>query len=327
LRIDVHAHIVPKDLQAKAAERGQRVMGLPTPAGEPRMVTPPQQGDFRIDQIDDVPTRLADMQKQRIDMQVLSMPPSYFYRLPPDVAREMSRLVNASIANVVAENPERFIGIADVPLQSPEDAVIVLEEAVRGLGLRGVEIGSQIAGRNLDEKDFASFYRKVEELDVPIFIHPQSIPGMEERLARYYLVNLIGNPVDTSIGVASLIFGGVLKEFPRLKIYLAHGGGACPYIRFRWDHGWRVRSEGRVNIEKPPSEYFKQLYFDCLTHSPEALAFLVSSVGADKVMVGTDYPFDMGNYESVELVEGLAGISDADKALILGDTAARLFKL
>lgn len=326
MRIDVHAHIIPTELQRKLAEQGQRVMGLPTPPGRPRMVSPAQQGNFQIDQIDDIPTRLSDMANQRVDLQVLSMPPSYFYRLPAVEAREMSRLVNQSIAGVVGADPAHFAGIADVPLQSPEDAVAVLDEAVLELGLRGVEIGSQIAGKNLDERDLAPFYRRVEELDVPIFIHPQSIPGMEERLARYYLVNLIGNPVDTTVGVASLIFGGVLREFPRLKVYLAHGGGACPYIRYRWDHGWRVRSEGKVNIEKPPSEYFRQLYFDSLTHSPDALAFLVSTVGADKVMVGTDYPFDMGNYESIEMVEMLS-LTEEDRALILGETAALLFKL
>jgi aminocarboxymuconate-semialdehyde decarboxylase len=198
---------------------------------------------------------------------------------------------------------------------------------VRELGLRGVEICSQINGKNLDDRSFRSFYAKVQELDVPIFIHPAGVPGLEARLGSYYLTNLIGNPMDTTIAAASLIFGGVMKEFPQLKVYLAYGGGACPYIRSRWDHGWQVRPEGKANIERPPSEYFSQIYFDSLTHGAPALSYLASTVGAERIMLGTDYPFDMGNYNSVAAIEATAGVTDAKKAQMLGGNAARLFKI
>ncbi len=210
-------------------------------------------------------------------------------------------------------------------MQAPEAAARELERAVRDLGLRGCEINSNVNGKNLDDKALAPFYARAQELDVPIFIHPSGVPGLNERLGAYYLTNLIGNPMDTTIAAASLIFGGVLKEFPRLKVYLAHGGGACPYIRGRWEHGWRVRKEAHANIERPPSEYFGQLYFDSLVHGGPALNFLAATVGPERIMLGTDYPFDMGNYRSVEAIDAVAGVTDAEKDLMLGGNAARLF--
>jgi aminocarboxymuconate-semialdehyde decarboxylase len=245
--------------------------------------------------------------------------------LPVERAVRISRAINDAFADVVAGNPKRFVALADLPMQSPEDAARELERAVKDLGLRGTEICSQIAGENLDEPKFAPVWAKAQELDVPIFIHPAGVPGLQDRLGKYYLTNLIGNPMDTTIAAASLIFGGVLREFPRIKFYLAHGGGACPYIRYRWDHGWKARDEGKAIIDRPPSEYFGQLYFDSLTHGGPALSFLASTVGPERIMLGTDYPFDMGNYNSVAAVQNVVGVTDAERDMMLGGNAMRLF--
>jgi aminocarboxymuconate-semialdehyde decarboxylase len=161
---------------------------------------------------------------------------------------------------------------------------------------------------------------------VPVFIHPSNVLGAD-RLRSYYLQNLIGNPSDTAVAAASLIFGGVLKEFPRLKFYLSHGGGSCPYLRGRWEHGWQVRPEARANIDRPPSDYFRLLCFDSLVHSVPALNFLVETVGPGRVMMGTDYPFDMGDRDPVKTVASLPHLSDDQKEMIFGSNAAALFKI
>ncbi len=325
MRIDVHAHIVPESLFEPFAARGVQIFGLPRiDGGQP---TPRQGGGFEVEQLYSIPRRLRDMEAQRVDMQALSVPPVFFYTRDAAPALQLCRLVNDAFADIVSRHEESFVALADVPMQSGEDAARELERAVRDLGLRGVEICSQIDGVNLDDRMLAPFYAKAQELDVPVFIHPAGVPGLGERLGRYYLTNLIGNPMDTTIAAASLIFGGVLKEFPRLRFYLAHGGGACPYLRGRWEHGWHVRDEGKLIISRPPSEYFRLLYFDSLTHSGPALSYLVGSVGPERVMLGTDYPFDMGNYNSVAAVQSLPNLTDAERELVLGGNAARLLRI
>jgi aminocarboxymuconate-semialdehyde decarboxylase len=322
MRIDTHSHMIPARFV-----HGEEVHFPLDGSGEVHVRPLRTAFNFEDDTLYSVERRLRDMDAQGLDMHVISLQPMFTYALPPERAVPVCRGINNAFAEVVAGHPDRFIALADVPMQSPEDAARELERAVRDLGLRGAEICSQVNGKNLDDPAMFPFFAKAQELDVPVFIHPAGVPGLEQRLGGYYLTNLIGNPMDTTIAAASLIFGGVLKELPRLKVYLAHGGGACPYIRYRWDHGWKVRGEGKVNITRPPSEYFKQLYFDSLTHGAPALSFLASTVGPERIMIGTDYPFDMGNYNSAAGVESAAGLTDAEKDLILGGNAVRLFGL
>jgi aminocarboxymuconate-semialdehyde decarboxylase len=321
LRIDAHAHMIPAKFVS-----GQEVT-FPVASGEPHVMPLRPMNNFPDDSIYGIERRLRDMDAQGMDMHVISLQPMFADHLPVERAVPICRAINDAFAEVVAANPKRFVAIANLPMQSPEDAARELERAVRDLGLRGTEICSQIAGQNLDEPKFAPVWAKAQELDVPIFIHPAGVPGLQERLGKYYLTNLIGNPMDTTIAAASLIFGGVLREFPRIKFYLAHGGGACPYIRYRWDHGWKVRDEGKAIIDRPPSEYFSQLYFDSLTHGGPALSFLASTVGPERIMLGTDYPFDMGNYDSVAAIQNAIGVTDAERDLMLGGNAMRLFKI
>jgi aminocarboxymuconate-semialdehyde decarboxylase len=327
LRIDVHAHHIPESTFDLLPDSNRLALGLP--ASDGRSQPPLQGGSFEGVQLHDIGRRLRDMDAQLIDKQVISVPPGpmFFYRLPEAEAAAACRRVNDAFAEVVAKDPAHFAALATLPMQAPDAAASELERAVRDLGLRGCEINSNINGGNLDDGGLTPFYAKAQALGVPIFIHPAGVPGLNERLGSYYLTNLIGNPMDTTIAAASLIFGGVFEAFPRLKVYLAHGGGACPYIRGRWEHGWRVRSEAKVKISRPPSEYFRNLFFDSLTHSGASLSFLAATVGPERIMLGTDYPFDMGNYESVNAVEAVAGVTDAGKDRILGENAQEFFGL
>ena len=325
-KIDVHAHYVPEAFIEPSAD-GYSVRVTDTDS-RPLLTAPnrtsaggPSGQMYSMDQ------RLRDMDSQGVDMHILSVSPLLFdYSTPPEQGTQVCRTLNDAFAKTVEGNPKRFQALAHLPLQAPEEAARELERCVQDLGFRGAIICSNIAGQNLDEKAFAPFYAKMQALDVPVFIHPQNVIGAE-RLSRYHLGNLIGNPTDTAVAAASLIFGGVLKEFPRLKFYLAHGGGTCPYIRGRWEHGWHVRPEAKLLIQRPPSEYFRLLYFDSLTYSVPALQFLVQSVGAERVMLGTDYPADMAESDPVKRISDLPGVTDHQKDLIFGDNAEALFKL
>jgi aminocarboxymuconate-semialdehyde decarboxylase len=180
-----------------------------------------------------------------------------------------------------------------------------LRHAMTGLGLRGIQIGSNIAGKNLDDPELEPVWATAAELGAFILLHPINVAGMD-RLGSYYLNNLIGNPLDTTIAAACLVFGGVLERHPSLKICLAHGGGFVPYQAGRFVHGWHVRTEPKKKLPKPPTDSLQRFYFDTIVHSKEVLEFLVGNAGADRVLLGSDYPFDMGNLDCVARVEALA---------------------
>jgi aminocarboxymuconate-semialdehyde decarboxylase len=329
LKIDVHAHYVPEkclDAEAKATDghiHGMRIVQ----EGSRQVAYTNNARNLALDppQIYSIERRLKDMATQWVDMQVLSVPPFlFFYATGPAQCLELCQKINNGFAETVQNYPDRFVALANLPMQEPEMAARELERSVRELGLRGAEICSNINGKNLDDKSFVPFYAKLQQLDVPVFIHPSNVLGAD-RLRPYHLQNLIGNPSDTAVAAASLIFGGVLKEFPRLKFYLAHGGGSCPYLRGRWEHGWQVRPEARANIDRPPSDYFRLLCFDSLVHSVPALNFLVETVGPARVMMGTDYPFDMGDRDPVKTVASLPHLSDDQKEMIFGANAGCTF--
>ena len=331
MKIDVHAHYVPeKCLDAEAKGTDGHIHGLRIVQEGSRQVAYTNNArNLALDppQIYSIERRLKDMATQWVDMQVLSVPPFlFFYSTDPAQGLELCQKINNAFAETVQKYPDRFVALANLPMQDPEMAARELERSVRELGLRGAEICSNINGKNLDDKSFVPFYTKLQELDVPVFIHPSNVLGAD-RLRPYHLQNLIGNPSDTAVAAASLIFGGVLKQFPRLKFYLAHGGGSCPYLRGRWEHGWQVRPEARANIDRPPSDYLRLLRFDSLVHSVPTLNFLVETVGPGRVMMGTDYPFDMGDRDPVKTVASLPHLSDDQKEMIFGANAAALFKI
>jgi aminocarboxymuconate-semialdehyde decarboxylase len=243
-----------------------------------------------------------------------------------DLAGELARFQNDKLAEIVQKYPDRFAAMATLPLQVPEEALKELNRGAKELGLRGVEIGSHVAKRELDDEAFFPIYEALQDLDLPIFIHPHHVAGLD-RLLEYYLNNLIGNPLDTTIAAANLIFGGVLEKYPRLKIILAHAGGQLPYIIGRMEHGYQVRPECKDKVRQSPMAFFKNFYFDIITHNPDALRYLIRIAGSDHVLLGSDYPYDMGDPNPVQTVSELSGIKAGDRQKILRENAIALFGL
>ena len=323
--IDVHAHILTEEtirlLQSEAPKVAPKLsaiddqFGTLDVAGNVYKHFP--RGGWDLDR------RLQDMAASKVDVQVLSVcPQTFVYAQPPAVAAAFARVQNEQLANLVKARPDRFLAIATLPMQAPKLAADELRHAMRVLGLRGMQIGSNIAGKNLDDPALEPVWATAAELGAFILLHPINVAGID-RMSSYYLNNLIGNPLDTTIAAACLVFSGVLERYPTLKICLAHGGGFVPYQAGRFVHGWHVRAEPKAQLPKPPTESLARFYFDTIVHSKEVLEFLVGNAGAERVLLGSDYPFDMGMPDGVLQVRGLS-IPAADQADILGGRAQAL---
>jgi aminocarboxymuconate-semialdehyde decarboxylase len=258
-----------------------------------------------------------------VDVQlVCNTPQTFLYNQEPALTATLAGLQNDAIAAAVAKNPQRLIGLATLPMQAPALAADELRRAVRSLGLKGAQIGSNVNGRNLDEPTLEPLWAAANELRAFILVHPTQVAGAE-RLGKYYLTNLIGNPLDTTIAAACLVFGGVIARYPAIRFLMVHGGGFVPYQAGRFGHGWQVRPEPRATLSAHPDAALGRLYFDTIVHSRPALEFLVSSVGASRVLLGSDYPYDMGTPECVRQVRA-ASLAEADKATILGGAVKAL---
>ena len=324
--VDSHTHILTEEAMKWLAKESPKVA--------PALKNVNERGDIlEIDgkvvqqphprEIWDVALRLRDMDANAVDVQVLSPTVfTFFYGHTPELALACSIVQNEDIAAVVAKHPERFLGLGTVPLQAPQIAADELRRSMVKLGLRGAMIGSNVNGRNLDDPALEPFWATAEELRAFIFIHPHAGVGAE-RMSSYYLKNLIGLPLETTLAAASLVFGGVLERYPKLKVCLSHGGGFVPYQAGRFQRGWEVRDEAKVNIKKPPAESLSRLFYDTILHSKTNLEFLIDAVGPGQVLLGSDYPFDMGNIDCVARVKALS-IDPAARDLILGGYARGL---
>jgi aminocarboxymuconate-semialdehyde decarboxylase len=323
--IDVHAHILTEEtirlLQSEAPKVAPKLtevddqFGTLDVAGNVYRHFP--RGGW------DLERRLQDMAAAKVDLQVLSVcPQTFLYAQPPALAATFARIQNEQLAKLAKARPDRFLAIATVPMQAPKLAADELRHAMRVLGLRGMQIGSNIAGKNLDDPELEPVWAAAGELGAFILLHPINVAGAD-RLKSYYLGNLIGNPLDTTIAAACLVFSGVLERHPALKICLAHGGGFVPYQAGRFLHGWHVRKEPKSKLPKPPTDSLRRFFFDTIVHSKEVLEFLVGNAGANRVLLGSDYPFDMGMPDGVLQVRGLA-IPAVDQAAILGSRAQAL---
>jgi aminocarboxymuconate-semialdehyde decarboxylase len=315
--IDIHAHFLPLAV-LELCESGIMSPGV-------RLIEDGQVlkiNQYRLSRVGRrdgyIEDYITHMDKTGVAVQVLSPNPIFFHDWEESQkALKLIQAMNDGIAEAVSHDPERFMGLALTPLQDTDMALRELERAVDGLGLVGLEIGSHVNSRNLDDSVLDPFFEEVARKGIPVQVHPNphAIAG-HERMGGYHLANLIGNLVETSIAAGCVIFGGVLERHPALRIEFAHGGGLVPYQIGRWNHGYTVRTEGQLYIKQLPKEFFAQCWFDTIVHSDAALAYLLQVAGENRVMLGTDFPADMADGGAVERVRRVAENDDtADKVL------------
>ena len=317
--IDLHAHYVPRSfLEAIEKEGGPYGASVRRDGRDLTMVVGGRPYGPITRHYFETRPRIAEMDKLRVDMQVLSLCPPMVYWADSRLGTRLSRAFNDELAAALAERPDRLAGLATVPLQD----VAELERAMEGLGLRGVSIGSNVNGKDLDHPDLLPFFARAEALRALVFIHPLDVIGIE-RIRSYYLHNGLGNPFDTAVAAARLMMSGVLDRFPRLQVCLAHAGGALPYLIGRLDRVFRVRGEARGKACRRPSGYLRRFHYDTVVHHELALRYLVDLVGKDRVVVGSDYRFDMGCLDPRRAVAAVRQLSRADRTAILGGAAAR----
>lgn len=325
LVVDIHCHLGIPDADALVQAR---CPGPPPGIGDftsPRTIEVNRAQFAAIGRtLNTVDQRLRDMDRLGIDVQAISPSPGqYYYFAPPEVGRAAAQRVNDGIAAAVADNVRRFVGMGTVPLQDVQMAVAEMRRCVRSLDLRGIAINTNVNGRDLHARELQPFFAAAEELGVLLFIHPLGFTHAE-RMREYYFNNLIGNPLESTLAMGHLIFGGVLDRHPGLRICVAHGGGYIPGYWGRMDHGWRAREDCREHCRNLPSSYLRKLWLDTLVFDHEQLESLVRTHGADRLCLGTDYPFDMSESDPVRLHARLA---EPERAKILGMNAAELLGL
>jgi aminocarboxymuconate-semialdehyde decarboxylase len=271
--------------------------------------------------------RLADLDAMGIDLQlVMCPPPQCYYAVPLDVAVKAARMVNDGVAEYIAKRPDRFVGLGSVPMPDGGEAAKELERAMTTLKLKGVQILTNVVGRELSDPAFAPFWRKAEELGAVVLIHPTGFTEAQ-RFTRFYFNNVIGNPLDTTMALHYLIFDGVLERHPKLKIIAVHGGGFLGAYPGRIDHAWGARGDAKGDLPKPPTSYLRQVFVDSVVFTPGQLAALVATFGADHVLMGTDYPYDMAEYDPLEHLAATTSLDDASRAAIAGGNARRILGL
>lgn len=329
--IDIHAHLVPRSLW-QAAEAGKDWHGFRHEPGEGvgTVVGGGRRTSFTSPKVRFTPEqRLQDMDAQGVDVQVVSIHTPFFgYHLNPAQGRQLARDVNDEIAAMTRQWPQRFAGLATLPVQDVNAAIDELERAVTVLGLKGAELDTLVNSENWDEPKFLPLFKAAEAMGAVLFFHPQPQHNfMMERAGRYGLFNSLGVIVEDAIVVAILIFGGILDACPDLKACIAHGGGPACFAMGRIDKGWQGRPEARQQIKQPPSAYQRRLYYDCVTGSEEALRFLLDRVGADRVVLGSDWPFVPWDPSPVTWVQGLQSLTGDEKEQILSRNLESLLKL
>ena len=322
-RIDVHSHVIPAEM-LRAIERDPQRYGMRINADANKLVRSGSGALPLFQEFSDAAEKIAGMDRKRIDVSLISPAPFVlFYWLDADIALEASRIINDGIANMAARYPERLQGVGTLPMQNPDAAIAELERVATQHGFRAIELGCSVEDEQLADARFRPVLRRAQELEVFLFTHPYSnvdFCGLE----NYYLRNLIGNPLHTTIMAANLMFSGALDELRELKICLAHGGGYVPYQIGRFAHGHEVRPETRAHTKSSPRDLARRFYYDALIHDPRALRYLIDLVGADRVAIGTDAPFDMGEEDPTAMIEAVPRLSDLEREQIFGGTAMQL---
>ncbi len=325
--VDLHCHVhtpAADELARKSAHGGADPMNR---YGNQRTQDHQQKLRAQLDRkLTSIEQRLADMDKMGVDVQAISTSPlQYYYALDADVGRQTSRAINERLAEITASHPQRFAPLCTVPLQAPELAVAELERCMK-LGFRGMEVGTNVNGVELADARYEKLFARAEALGAVVFLHPIGFTDTR-RLTQHFLTNVIGNPLDTTVALAHLVFGGVLERHPRLKFVAAHGGGYMGHYPARMDHAYRVRPECHDHIKHPPSYYLKKVYYDTMVFSHDQLEHLVRMWGAGHVVIGTDYPYDMGYYKPVDFVEDAKFLTRTQKEAIIGGNGAKLLKI
>src|SRR5215210_6740504 len=304
--IDIHCHLLTVKAEEMVQSAGLSMDWQPRHqfANELTRETNREQARRTRIQFTDVPTRLADMDRMGIDIQAITPSPAQtFYSVPPDLGIATARVINDNIAEICGNHPDRFVGLGTVPFQAPE-----------------------LAGADLSEPRFRPIFARAEELGLVLFMHPTGFPEAS-RFRDHYFTNIIGNPLDTTVAVHHLIFGGVLHDHPNLKLVLSHGGGYLPAYSGRIDHAASARPDTCECIRHMPTTYLKRLYFDTIVYTHDQLHYLVEQYGADHILMGTDYPADMGEVDPIGFVESAEGLDDSERRAILGRNAARLLNI
>ena len=317
--IDIHAHIIPEGF-LRAYEKGEDWYGTVANASgmirhNPRTRWSPEQ-------------RIADMDSLGVDVHVLSTS-GYFYNYEKDAETitKMSREANDHVSQLTKDYPTRFAGLANLPMQDVNASVAELERSMTQLGLKGAMIGDHVNGKTYDDPEFLPLWKAAEELGAMLLIHQSGGTVVNPRSSKYHLPNSIGNLADRTVTFAAFVYGGVMDKYPDLRVCLSHGGGYVCFGIGRMDRGWQVRSEARVNIQKPPSAYLRNFYYDCLTHDESALRMIIDTVGVDRVLFGTDWPYDMMIDWPVSWLLGLESLSQEEKEAILWKNLEQLLDI
>ena len=323
--IDIHAHWYPVEWLRLMEQDAERFGGKLQRTPKGYAIATQQLTNAFTDEFVDLDRRLAGMDRTGVDVQLLSLTTPMVYWAPAPFGCALAQCFNDAASAAHLKHPKRLFGAAMLPMQAPELALKELERAAKLPGMRGMYLATNVNGTELDDKSFWPIYAKCEEMRWPVFLHPVDTIG-RDRTQRFYLRNLLGTPYDTGVAAAHLIFGGVLDAFPRLEVNLPHAGGTLPGVIGRLDHGARVRPE-LAHMKQPPSAYLRRFTYDTIGHDDRINLNLVRLVGADRVVLGTDYCFDMGLAEPVQTVNRLTDLSQAERDQILGRNATHLLGL
>jgi len=323
--VDIHAHYFPQAYLDLIASEGKRFGASykMTPKGW-LIRTPAANNGPLPNKFIDLKERLADMDAQGISVQALSLTAPMVYWGDEDFSHKLSVAWNDAASAAHQTYPARLVALLTLPMPYPERALDELNRASKLPGMRGVYIGTNVNHRDLDDPLFEPVFTRIEQLDLPIFLHPIEVVG-GQRMKPFFLFNLLGNPFDTTIAAAHLIFGGVLDRHPKLTFGLSHAGGALPLLIGRLDQGWKVRSEV-PHLPQPPSAYLKRFVYDTIIHSKSAMEFVINAVGAERVMIGSDYCFNTGYARPLQFLQQLE-LTTAQRLTIRGGNAVRLLKL